>query len=1100
MREFRILQYNAGKSARRQQSLLAHPATRKYDLIAVQEPSYNPVTGGTHCAGGSGFWSVYEARGKNTRVALLVNKRLRLADWSAWQENDCIQVFRLWTPEGVLRVVNVYVAAEGGRVVLGPDSALRRVPRLLVEEEECVLLGDFNLHHPSWGGERVRRADEAARELIDMTSQRDLHLATSQGAVTWRGGRSEGTTIDLTFLSRRLFNGLIRCAPVDNANEVEDHTAVETVVAVPHLQQERVGRWSWKEMNTEAVQEDSKRLKVPSTLTSREALEEYARYVMDFVVNLSRKHGRFTHPAPWCKTWWSPEVATAVEQYKSTLRGTRDPEILWRARGERNAVVKRAKAASFRGFLRDAAEEPQTLWRMAKWGRTSSYKPVEPQVVPALRRGTEALAETFQDKVEVLREHFFPAPEPADLHDIGRGHEEINETRWVVSWDEVDSVVRGLPSRKTPGASGVPNTFLKAMGPWLVDALHQIAQACLDWEYYPKVFKVARTVALRKPGKGDYQAAKAWRPIALLETVGKVIEAVIATKIRDFAEDNQLLPDAQMGARRGRSTETAVASLLARIRAAWSADGAIASVLALDVSGAFDRVIRDRLVWVMRTKGLPRMACNWVDSFMTDRFTTLSFGGQTSEAFPVRTGIPQGSPLSPILFLFYNAELLERCAEPRRGVSCIGFVDDVKLVAWGRTIEDNCRRLQEVHTRCERWAGSYGAKFAPEKYELMHFTRRRSHCNREHPVWAGGQEVRPCTAMRFLGIWLDPKLRWKGHLDAIAGKMKSQTLALTRLSASTWGLPLVQARMVYGMVIRPAMTYGAIAWHQPRPVEETAVKSTQGLAGSLAPLQNQCLRTVAGAYRATPVSTLEAETYTAPLDLHLDSLVARTVHRLEKSGMAEKLNSACREVRRYLAAHGQFQRRHYTEFIHPRPLRRGWQSSWIRDERGPQVELRERWQRRWGARKEPWGEIHARPPDPRNLSIYKGLSKARCSILVQLRSGKTGLAAFLHRRRVPGFGSPRCECGGGAETPKHVVVHCTRFDNSRGGLVLEDGGRVDLRALLGTPKGARRLSGWWLRQNVLRQFGYARELELGRDTMEDTEEHGGNRDVGQDGV
>ena len=85
--------------------------------------------------------------------------------------------------------------------------------------------------------------------------------------------------------------------------------------------------------------------------------------------------------------------------------------------------------------------------------------------------------------------------------------------------------------------------------------------------------------------------------------------------------------------------------------------------------------------------------------------------------------------------------------------------------------------------------------------------------------------------MRALGVWLDPTLRWKSHLDAVAGKMKTQLQALTCLSASIWGLPLAQARMVYGMVIQPAMTYGAIAWHQPRGQDGL----NQGLNGALAP-------------------------------------------------------------------------------------------------------------------------------------------------------------------------------------------------------------------------------------------------------------------------
>lgn len=122
--------------------------------------------------------------------------------------DNCIQVAQVQTPQGLVQLTNVFVVAEGGRVTLGNDSALRKVPELFDEDVECMLLGDFNLHHPSsWGGQRVQRADEAARELIDMTAQRGLCLATSQGATTWR------------VLTPGLYNHLVRCTPVDPADE-----------------------------------------------------------------------------------------------------------------------------------------------------------------------------------------------------------------------------------------------------------------------------------------------------------------------------------------------------------------------------------------------------------------------------------------------------------------------------------------------------------------------------------------------------------------------------------------------------------------------------------------------------------------------------------------------------------------------------------------------------------------------------------------------------------------------------------------------------------------------------------------------------------------
>ena len=80
MRGLHILQYNAGKSAGRQQILLANPKMQDYDVIALQEPSYNPQIKRTHCSRRSGFWPVYEARGQLSWVMLLFNKRLGADD------------------------------------------------------------------------------------------------------------------------------------------------------------------------------------------------------------------------------------------------------------------------------------------------------------------------------------------------------------------------------------------------------------------------------------------------------------------------------------------------------------------------------------------------------------------------------------------------------------------------------------------------------------------------------------------------------------------------------------------------------------------------------------------------------------------------------------------------------------------------------------------------------------------------------------------------------------------------------------------------------------------------------------------------------------
>ncbi|KAL1971410.1 hypothetical protein VTN31DRAFT_2376 [Thermomyces dupontii] len=141
------------------------------------------------------------------------------------------------------------------------------------------------------------------------------------------------------------------------------------------------------------------------------------------------------------------------------------------------------------------------------------------------------------------------------------------------------------------------------------------------------------------------------------------------------------------------------------------------------MSGAFDHVSRDRLVEILRYKGVPDFITGWVRSFMSDRRTTFAFNDNESELMPIPAGIPQGSPISPIPLLFYNSELVEICNPRDIRVHGLDFVDDVNLLAWGPTTQSNCAALEGVHERCLDWARRHGAKFSPEKYELLHLTR-----------------------------------------------------------------------------------------------------------------------------------------------------------------------------------------------------------------------------------------------------------------------------------------------------------------------------------------------------------------------------------------
>src|SRR4029077_7612282 len=187
--------------------------------------------------------------------------------------------------------------------------------------------------------------------------------------------------------------------------------------------------------------------------------------------------------------------------------------------------------------------------------------------------------------------------------------------------------------------------------------------------------------------------------------------------------------------------------------------------------------------------------------------------GEESAPIQVQAGVPQGSPLSPILFLLYIASLYEALGEIT-DITVIGFPDDSNIVTFARTVQENSRTLERAWAVCEQWSRSRGMLFEPKKSELVHFTRART--PPADKVRLGAAEKEPTTSTRFLGVWLDRKLTWKAHLKEVQKKLEKQRLALTRLAAAAWGFSLIRAREVYAKVIRSAIAiaYGAAAYHK----------------------------------------------------------------------------------------------------------------------------------------------------------------------------------------------------------------------------------------------------------------------------------------------
>ncbi|KAI2739170.1 hypothetical protein DTO013F2_9445 [Penicillium roqueforti] len=273
---------------------------------------------------------------------------------------------------------------------------------------------------------------------------------------------------------------------------------------------------------------------------------------------------------------------------------------------------------------------------------------------------------------------------------------------------EIQRSLKAAKGSTAPGEDGLPTLVWKQLWVHLKVYITGIFTASVSLGYHPKRWRSAKIVVLRKPKKPDYSVPGAYRPISLLNTLGKLLEAVMARRLSYLAEKHGLLPDTQFGGRPGRTTEQALLVLSNAIDRAWYTHKVV-TLVAFDLKGAFNGVNKVSLDACLRARRIPTTARKWIASFMSDRHASIGFDDFRTETTPLaNAGLAQGSPLSPILFAFFNSDLVDQPVNAHGGASA--FIDDYFRWRVGHSAEENLAKIQseDIPEKTRTASGSSG--------------------------------------------------------------------------------------------------------------------------------------------------------------------------------------------------------------------------------------------------------------------------------------------------------------------------------------------------------------------------------------------------------
>lgn len=289
---------------------------------------------------------------------------------------------------------------------------------------------------------------------------------------------------------------------------------------------------------------------------------------------------------------------------------------------------------------------------------------------------------------------------------------------------EVRDIIRHLNANSAPGPDGVSNDLIKHLPRKPLVLLTRIFNRCLQLEYFPSKWKLAKIVPIPKQRK-DLKIATNYRPISLLSTLGKTFERIILRRIKPpLIEGNVIRPD-QYAYQPNLSSEIQLLRISEHLAHRMNLNQYTAAIF-LDVEKAFDKVWRDKLIVKLeRTMDIPKCYIKLIDSYLTDRTFFVKIDDKRSETKSQAQGIPQGSVLSPLLYILYANDIPQL---PH--VVFAQFADDTAFFSSSHSLDMAINRLQRQINTFQTWANDNKVAVNAQKTKAILFTRRRPELDR----------------------------------------------------------------------------------------------------------------------------------------------------------------------------------------------------------------------------------------------------------------------------------------------------------------------------------------------------------------------------------
>jgi hypothetical protein len=574
---------------------------------------------------------------------------------------------------------------------------------------------------------------------------------------------------------------------------------------------------------------------LPDSLSLREIKQRQMDYswsaLCEILSSTANALGKRSKPRANGKSWWTAEIRVLFRIYKqasdalvAAKRSTRfSAEELHKLKLSRNVSHNAFRRLKFQTLRQNLQERVSKCTERDEFGNSkinwtefsrisADFKPQPNNIKNSAGILPFSSSESAQNMADYVGS-VFNAPNDFAAELIARKFEELERDRddeldmareAEVTLDpsfaaeDLDQILNHLNPRKASGADDISNRLLKLTGPTARKHLLQIFNWSHNAGVIPMAWHQSKCFSIHK--KGDTSDPANYRIIALESCVLKVLERLMLNRITPIIEPT--LHNLQFGFRKQHSTADALNTILRRIHSAINAKQAL-PIAFLDIKAAFDSIPVAKLLEKILRAPFFSTDKIWLRAFLSDRSFFVANRSGSSSVLPATNGVPQGSILAPLLFVYFIDDLPKYLSDCGCTCDCILYADDVALVP-SATGEVAAEQLQHSLNNLHDWLDFKGLKlstgskngvvlFRAANQALIPSVQLSSGALRKNRAQslklvsgirnfkAGEVAIPVVSSYKYLGLILHQHLCWTEQFKALRGACNLAANAILRL-------------------------------------------------------------------------------------------------------------------------------------------------------------------------------------------------------------------------------------------------------------------------------------------------------------------------------